>query len=173
LSTNNKDDNVRGVIDKDQFQVLVKGNKFEDFHAGQSFAHHWGRTIFAGDHSLFSAAVCNWNPMHLNAEYARSLGHPNVVVNPMMVLCTVVGLSVEDLSEAGGPFLGIDSCEFLATVYPDDTLTASSEVISARRSKTKDGYGIVTWRTKGYNQHGVLVVEFVRTNLVATRGSDV
>ena len=40
--------------------------------------------------------------MYLNAEYARAHGHPDVVVNPMLVLCTVVGLSVEDLSESGG-----------------------------------------------------------------------
>ena len=41
-------------------------------------------------------------------------GIPAVVINPMLVLCTVVGLSVEDLSEAGGPFLGVDELTFHA-----------------------------------------------------------
>ena len=54
--------------------------------------------------------------------------NPNAVINPFLVLCTVVGLSVEDLSEAGGPFLGIDELTFHRPVYPGDTLTARSDV---------------------------------------------
>ena len=42
-----------------------------------------------------------------------------MVVDPLLVLCTVIGLSVEDLSEAGGPFLGVEDVEFLRPVYPD------------------------------------------------------
>ena len=99
-------------LEVDTFPLVTKGHKFEDFAVGQVYVHHWGRTITAGDNSLFSTATCNWNPMHLNAEYARAHGHPDVVVNPMLVLGTIVGLSVEDLCEAGGPFLGLDSCEF-------------------------------------------------------------
>ena len=32
---------------------------------------------------------------------------------PLLVLATVIGLSVEDLSEAGGPFLGVNDVEFV------------------------------------------------------------
>jgi acyl dehydratase len=82
-------------------------------------------------------------------------------------------VSVEDLSEAGGPFLGIDACAFHLPVFPGDTLTARSEVLSARTSATRPGVGIVTWRTEGHNQRGELVVELERTNLVAMRaGTD-
>ena len=95
-------------IDFESFPVVGKGNRFQDFTEGQQLAHHWGRTLTDGDNAIFSTATCNWNPMHLNAEYARAHDHPDVVVNPMLVLCTVVGLSVEDLSETGGPFLGME-----------------------------------------------------------------
>jgi len=159
-------------LDVGTFAVAGKGHKYEDFAVGQVYVHHWGRTITAGDNSLFSTATCNWNPMHLNAEYAREHGHRDVVVNPMLVLCTIVGLSVEDLSEAGGPFLSLDSCEFGRPVHPGDTITASSEVVAARPSGSRPGYGIVTWHTQGRNQHGDLVVDFVRTNLVARRAVD-
>ena len=64
----------------------------------------------------------------------------------MLVLCTAVGLSVEDLSESGGPFLGIDDCVFLRPVYPGDTITAISRVVRMRTSASKPGVGIVTWR---------------------------
>ena len=69
----------------------------------------------------------------LNAEHARSEGHPDVVVSPLLVLCIVVGLSVEDLSEVGGPFLGIDDLTFHLPVHPGDTLTARSTVVDACR----------------------------------------
>lgn len=156
-------------IDFDAFPVARRGNKFQDFTEGEVHAHHWGRTITAGDNALFSTATCNWNPMHLNAEFARAHGHDDVVVNPMLVLCTVVGLSVEDLSEVGGPFLGMEGVSFHRPVHPGDTLTASSTVVETRESDSKPHVGIVTWRTEAHNQRGELVVDYHRTNLVAKR----
>jgi acyl dehydratase len=156
-------------FDPADFPLVRRGHQFEDFTEGQVLEHHWGRTITDGDNALFSTAMCTWNPMYLNAEHARAHGHPDVVVNPMLVLCTVVGLSVEDLSEAGGPFLGVDGCRFVAPVHPGDTLTAKSTVVSTRTSASRPGTGIVTWRTEAHNQRGELVIEYERTNLVAMR----
>ncbi|TNF85809.1 MAG: MaoC family dehydratase, partial [Gammaproteobacteria bacterium] len=104
-----------------------------------------------------------------NEPYAKAEGHPTTVVNPMLVFNTVFGLSVEDLSEGGGPFLGVDACEFRQPVYVGDTLTARSTVIGARESKGQAGFGIVTWHTEGFNQDGELVIDFKRTNLVRRR----
>ena len=133
------------------------------------FRHHGGRTITQADNSLFSSALCHWSPLYLNIEYARQHGFPDCVVNPMLVLCTVVGLSVEDLSEAGGPFLGLDDCTFHRVVHPGDTVAARSTVMELRESNSRPGTGIVTWHTEAYNQHEELVVDFRRTNLVAKR----
>ena len=151
------------------FELAPKGHQFEDFTEGQVFEHHWGRTLTESDNTSFSTSMANWNPMHLNAEFARAHGHPDVVVNPMLVLCTVVGLSVEDLSEGGGPFLGITDCRFHRPVHPGDTLSARSTVISTRTSESRPGTGIVTWRTEATNQRDELVVTYQRTNLVRKR----
>ena len=156
-------------IDFDSFPVAKKGNAFQDFTVGQELDHHWGRTLTDGDNAVFSTATCNWNPMHLNAEFAREHGHPDVVLNPMLVLCTVVGLSVEDLSETGGPFLGMEDVVFHRPVHPGDTITASSEVVETRESDSRPTTGIVTWHTRAHNQRGELVVDYRRTNLVAKR----
>jgi len=156
-------------IDWESFPTARKGNQFQDFAAGQEFPHHWGRTLTDGDNAIFSAATCNWNPMHLNAEYARAHGHPDVVVNPMLVLCTVVGLSVEDLSETGGPFLGMEDVTFHRPVPPADTITARSTVVETRESDSRPNVGIVTWHTEAHNQRNELVVDYRRTNLVAKR----
>lgn len=151
------------------FPVYEKGNKYEDFSVGDTLNHHWGRTITAGDNALFSTATCTWHPLYLNAAFARQHEHPDMVVNPMLVLCTVVGLSVEDLSESGGPFLGLNDCTFHRPVYPGDTLTAKSTVLDRRESANRPGVGIVSWRTEAFNEAGDLVVDFIRTNLVELR----
>jgi acyl dehydratase len=53
-------------------------------------------------------------------------------------------------------------------VYPGDTLTARSEVVSRRTSESRPGWGIVTWHTEGFNQDETLVVDFRRSNLIPT-----
>ena len=156
-------------FDPTTFPLVPRGHQYQDFEVGQVWPHHWGRTLTAGDNALFSAATCNWNPMHLNAEFARGHGHPDMVVNPMLVLCTVLGLSVEDLSEGGGPFLGVNECTFHAPVYPDDTISARSIVEEMRASTSRAGTGIVTWYTEAFNQRDELVLSYRRTNLVAMR----
>jgi itaconyl-CoA hydratase len=156
-------------FDRDSFEQVIRGRTFEDFEVGQLFDHHWGRTFTAGDNAAFTAAICAWHPMYLNAPFARAHGHRDTVVHPMLILCTVVGLSVEDLSEgAPGAFLGLEDCTFHRPLHPGDTLTARSTVVSTRPSKSRPG-GIVNWHTEAHDQNGELVVDFTRTNLVGPR----
>lgn len=155
--------------DFSQFPLVPKGNQFEDFEEGRVFEHHWGRTLTEADGTLFSTQTLRSTPLYFNAEYARAHGHPGVVIDPLLVLCTVVGLSVEDLSEAGGPFLGVDDVVFHKPVYPGDTLSACSVVASRRASRKRPATGIVTWRTEARNQKGELVLSYERTNLVVKR----
>jgi itaconyl-CoA hydratase len=145
------------------------GHYYEQFELGQVLDHHWGRTLNEGDNSLFTTLTLHYNPLYFNAEYARALGHQGVVVNPMLVFNTAVGLSVEDLSEIGGPFLGIDGLSFHRPVYAGDTLRARSKVLEMRESASHAGMGIVSWHTEGFNQRGELVIDFRRTNLCFKR----
>ena len=152
-------------------QKWPKGHRFEDFALGQRFEHHWGRTLSEADNTLFSTMTMHFNPLYFNAPFARAHGHSSVVVNPMLVFLTVFGLTVEDLSEAGGAFLGVEKLTFHKTVYPGDTLTARSVVIGLRDSSSNPHAGIASWHTEGFNQHGELVIDFERTNMVNRRES--
>ena len=80
---------------------IEHGHYFEDFEVGHIFKHHWGRTINEGDNSLFSSVTMNFNPIYFNREYAKSMGFRDVVVNHMLVMNVVFGLSVEDLEREG------------------------------------------------------------------------
>jgi acyl dehydratase len=154
---------------KSRAKKWPKGSHYEDFELGHVYQHHWGRTLNDGDNSLFSTLTLSFNPLYFNADYAREHGHGGVVLNPMLIFLTVFGLSVEDLSEAGGLFLGVDDLKFHRTVYPGDTLSARSTVLDKRESASRPESGIVSWHTEGHNSRGELVIDFRRTNLVSKR----
>ena len=148
------------------FKTWDRGNQFEDFAPNRKFTHHWGRTLTSGDAVTFAAVTHRYCPLYFNADYARSEGHRDLVVDPLLVLATVIGLSVEDLSEAGGPFLGVNKVRFLTAVYPGDTVTCCSQVLDRRESGSRPGAGIVSWRTEARNQEDRVVLTYERTNLV-------
>lgn len=146
-----------------------RGLLYEEFEIGQTFEHHWGRTMTLAESITYSNVTMNYNPLYFNSEYARRMGYNGIVINPLLVYTTVLGLSVEDLSEAGGPFLGVDDLRFDRPVYDGDTITARSETLSRRISRSRPGWGIVEWRTTGVNQHGEVVLEYRRSNLSRMR----
>jgi acyl dehydratase len=155
--------------DPANWPVIPRGTFFEEHVVGRTFDHHWGRTVHAHDNIVFSTQTLAFNPVHFNREAAAAAGHPDEVVNPLLVFAIVFGLSVEDLSEAGGPFLGAEQIRYLRVVYPGETLYASSTVVDARSSASRPDAGIVTWHTVGRNGSGEPVIEFRRTNLVRKR----
>lgn len=148
---------------------VEKVHYFDDFEEGQSFEHHWGKTVTDGDNSLFTSLTMNANPTYSNADLAGDYGYDDVVVDPLFAFNLVLGLSVQDLSEAGGAFLEVSDLEFHRPVYPGDTLYAESEVVSTRESESRPHQGIVTWHTIGRRSDDSEVLEYDRTNLVNKR----
>ncbi|MGC5025066.1 MaoC family dehydratase [Tsukamurella sp. DT100] len=159
-------------IDLTAWPLRERGTYFEDHVIGRSFDHHWGRTIHASDNIEFSTQMLAFNPEYFNREVALERGHRDEVVNPLLVFGVVFGLSVEDLSEAGGPFLGGTDVTYHRSVYPGETLYARSTVVDARTSTSRPGAGIVTWHTEGRTADGEVVIDFHRTNLVRRRPAE-
>ena len=148
-----------------------RGQSFHDFEVGEVIHHHWGRTITEADAIAFCHLTLAYNPLYFNAEYAKALGHPGIVVNPQLVFNVILGLSVEVCSEGlGGPFLGVYDLSYLEPVYPGDTLTAVSQTAAMRESESTEGRGVITWSNEGFNQHGRKVIEFRRSNLAIWKG---
>lgn len=150
-------------------RVRGKGYWFEDFLPGRVFEHHWGRTLVQAENALFSSLTLHFNPAYTNVEYAKAMGHRDMPINPMLVFNTIFGLSVEDLSENGVAFLGVDDLWFSNPVYPGDTLFARSTVIDRRVSAKDPTTGIASWRTEGLNQRQECICAFTRTNLLKVR----
>jgi acyl dehydratase len=165
---------VRGETTDTEYSVQRRNrhrllNHYEDFEVGTIFNHHWGRTITEAEAMAFATENLLHEPALFNRPYAQHLGYRDIPVSSFFVYALILGLSVEDLSEAGGPFLGSDDVIFHTAVFPGDTLFASSRVLSRRLSISRRGFGIVQWDTVGRNQDGAEVISFRRSNLVPCR----
>ena len=155
----------------DSAALRRRGQGYHAFTVGEVIHHHWGRTITEADAIQFCHLTLAYNPLYFNREYAKALGHPDIVVCPQLVFNVILGLTVEVCSEGlGGPFLGVDDVKYLEPVYPGDTLTAVSTTEAKRESASTEGRGVVTWRNEGLNQHGRKVIEFRRSNLAIWKG---
>ena len=150
---------------------VERGCLYEDFEEARVFEHHWGRTFTDHDAIWYSNMTMQYNPIYFNDVYARKLGYKGILINPLFLFTTALGISVEDLSEAGGPFLGVDDVRFLEPVYPGDTINARSIVLNRRTSASRPGWGIVEWQTTTLNQNGDVVLEFRRRNLARMRAA--
>ncbi len=153
---------------------IAEGPFFEDLKVGQKIFHSDGRTITDTDNIWFSLLTCNNNPIHVNQAYAeKNFANPpfngRLVVNSLLVLSVVLGLSVKDTSR-NGIMLEIQSCKILKPTFAGDTLYSKSEVVEKRESKSHPNMGIISVKTIGFNQNKVQVLEFHRTFMLRKNG---
>lgn len=92
------------------------------------------------------------------------------LVDSTFTLALVTGQSVTDISQHVMANLGWDRVRLPNPVFEGDTIYSQSEVLTARTSSTRPDVGIVSVRTVGFNQDGVIVITFERTLMVYRRG---
>jgi itaconyl-CoA hydratase len=146
------------------------GRYFEDFVVGHRFRHPLGRTITAADNVWLTLLTMNTNPIHVDARYAAQTEFGRPLVNSCLTLALVTGLSVDDVSRHAFANLGWDEVRLPAPVFEGDTIYAESVVVEVRPSASRPTVGMVRVRTRGFNQDGTVVIEFLRSILVYRRG---
>ncbi|HJU30123.1 MAG TPA: MaoC family dehydratase [Hyphomicrobiaceae bacterium] len=144
------------------------GNFFEDFRVGQVLQHATPRTLTLGDVAVYNSLYGPRFAVQSSDVFARGIGYPHAPVDDLIVFHTVFGKSVADVSLNAIANLGYAECRFLVPVYPGDTLTAASEVIGLRENSNRAS-GVVYVRTRGSNQRGETVLEYVRWVMVRKR----
>ena len=137
------------------------GRAYEDIEVGDVYPHRLGRTITDADNIWFTLLTCNPNPIHFDAHYASKTEWGRMLVDSTFTLALVTGLSVSDVS-MNAVNLGWDEVRLPHPVFAGDTIYARSEVLSMRESKSQPARGIVQVKTTGFNQEGVVVIEFRR-----------
>ncbi len=135
---------------------------YEELEVGAVYRSRFGRTVLEADNVWFTLLTLNTNPIHFDAEYAATTEWERPLVDSTFTLALVTGLSVADVSERGVN-LGWKEVRLPAPVFVGDTISAETEVLGKRESKSRPGYGIVTVRTRGLNQRDEAVIEFERS----------
>ncbi len=146
------------------------GRFFEDYRVGQVIDHAVPRTISGGERALYHALYPARGALHSSDEFARACGLPASPVDDLVTFHVVFGKSVPDISLNAVANLGYAEGRFHAPVYPGDTLASSSEVIGLKQNSNGRS-GVVWVRTRGVNQRGALVLDYVRWVMVRKRDS--
>ncbi|WP_293394060.1 MaoC family dehydratase [Nevskia sp.] len=147
-----------------------EGRYFEDFEVGDVYPHALGRTLTQNDNIWFTLMTQNTAALHFDQHYAAQTEFKRPLVNSCLTLALVTGQSVSDVSQNVFANLGWDEVRLPRPVFEGDTIYSRSEVLEIRESRSRPDVGVVTVRTEGHNQDGVLVIAFRRTLLVYRRG---
>jgi acyl dehydratase len=150
----------------------MAGLYFEEFEDGQVFEHATRRTVTEMDNVLFSTLTMNPQPLHLDAEFAKTTEFGERLVNSLFTLGLVIGLSVGDTT-LGTTIanLGMTDVRFPKPVFHGDTLRARTVVVAKRRSRSRPGAGIVEFEHQGINQRGETVAICRRSGLMLCRSA--
>ena len=147
-----------------------RGRFFEDFEVGDIYEHPLGRTVTITDNLWFTLLTQNTAPIHVDHNYAAQTEFGKPLVDSTFTLALVTGQSVGDVSQNVFANLGWDEVRLPAPVFEGDTIYSTSEVLERRESKSRHNVGILTVKTTGFNQEGMVVITFKRTVMIYKRG---
>lgn len=154
--------------DTDQFRVAQqRGLWLDELETDVVYRHAPGRTISEADNTLFSTTTMNPQALHLDAAWSQQQPFGERLVNSMLTLAVLVGLSVQQLTQGTVVAnLGFTEVTFPAPVRHGDTIYAETVVLATRLSSTRPGEGVATFRHTARNQRGEIVAVAVRNTLM-------
>jgi acyl dehydratase len=148
----------------------MPGLYFEELEVGCVFEHSIRRTVTEMDNTLFSCLTHNPQPLHIDHHFAAASEWGRPLVNSLFTLGVMIGISVNDTTigtTIGN--LGMSEVKFPKPVFHGDTLRATTEVVSKRRSRSRPDAGIVVFRHRAFNQKDELVAECLRQGFMRTK----
>ncbi len=142
------------------------GKSWDELAVGQEF---WtgGRTVTEGDVLAFAGLTGDYNPLHVDEEFARTSPFGTRVPHGPLIHDMYLGL-MDRLGLVAGTALAFLELKwkFLAPVLAGDTVHARV-VIRDKRETKKPDRGIVTFAVTLFNQRGEAVQEGEHVLLLA------
>ena len=141
------------------------GRFFEDYTVGEVIRHAVPRTVSGGERALYHALYPARHALYSSDTFAQACGLPASPLDDIAAFHVVFGKTVPDISLNALANLGYAEGRWLRPVYPGDTINSTSEVIGVKQNSNAKS-GVVWVRTKGYNQRGEVVLDYVRWAMV-------
>jgi len=124
---------------------------FADIKVGDTAS--FAKTITEGDIVTYAGLVGDYNPVHINAEYARESMFKERIAHGMLVSGLISAVLGTQLPGPNAIYLG-QELSFKAPVKIGDTATATVTVMEKRDDKR-----ILKLKTVVTNQHGEVVID--------------
>lgn len=143
---------------------------FEDFPTGSR--------LVSSTYPITAEAIIefgkNFDPQvfHLDPEAAKDTLFGGLAASGWHTAAVSMRLFVNTMNVAGGIIgLGVDELKWPNPVRPGDELRVEIEILSARISKSRPGFGIIRIRNVTKNQHGEVVQSFMASAMLPARSS--
>ncbi len=133
-----------------------RGRYFEEFALGDKVTSQ-GRTITEADIVAFAGLSGDYNPVHIDAEFAKAGMFGERIAHGLLILSIASGLAWQLGFMAGtaDAFLSLD-CKFAGATKIGDTLKVSAEV-AQKRDMPGSGGGMIVFNVEVTNQRDEVV----------------
>jgi 3-hydroxybutyryl-CoA dehydratase len=142
---------------------------FDDVEVGQQW-ESLGRTITEADIVNFAGLSGDFNPIHVDHEFARSSPFRRPIAHGLLVFSVASGLGLPSPPMRTLAVLNVKDWYFREPVFVGDTIRVRNSVLE-KESRGRGRLGIVTWSRTIVNQEGKVVQEGTTLTLVEGRAS--
>jgi acyl dehydratase len=141
---------------------------FDDVEIGQEWASQ-GRTITETDVVNFAGISGDFNPIHMDHEFAKTTPFRRPIAHGMLIFCVASGLGVNCPQMRTIAFVQVREWNLREPVFIGDTLHLKSKVLS-KTLRGRGRRGEIVWHRAVVNQDGKVVQEGIIVTLCEGRG---
>jgi len=143
------------------------GRAFEDFPVGSRFISVTQK--ISAEEIVAFARVYDPQPFHLTSDPGENL-LGGLAASGWQTAAISMRLFI-DMMQVEGGIIGraIDELRWPKAVHPEDVLRLEIEILEARLSQSKPGYGLIRYRSLTLNQHDEVVQSFIALAILPSR----
>lgn len=127
------------------------------------------RQVTEADVAQFADLTGDYDPLHVNEEYAKETPFRQPIAHGLLGLSLVAGVGFESPRVETVAFLGVQEWNFRRPIFFDDCLHVVTTIKKLQPNGRRRGH--VTWHRQLVNQDGIVVQEGVLLSLVSCRSS--
>lgn len=141
----------------------------DDVEEGQSWIST-ARTITEADIVNFAGISGDFNPIHMDHEYARNTPYGKPIAHGLLTLAVTSGLSINSPPIRTLAFVSIKDWQFLEPVFIGDTIHIRSTLLE-KEVRGRGRRALLTWQCEVLNQQEKVLQRGITTTLVEGRAN--
>ena len=139
---------------------------FDDLQVGDSWTSR-ARTILESDVSNFAGLTGDYDPLHVDREFAKQTPFGRPIAHGLFGMSLVAGLGSHFPMVHTIAFVAVRNWEFLRPAYVGDTVHAVSTIVELTDAGRRRGN--VVWHRRLVNQRGEIVQQGLFETIVAKK----